>query len=507
MRFTGSGLGSVALDERKRAIAALVGLAVMGVWVNLVGYGGVFLEPSSTDSSLETTRYAYHAGRVAVSLLILVAPGAFERFGRGMRTYLPLVMCFCTAGFAIAFHQTLVAPVVLGVGASFVLGMGYLWIVASFYIALARAVPLRPAIVVALASQVIEQVLSVAASSALGATAQIVVCCACPLVALAALPRAWRKRDAAQGGVVADKARSHLYLLLVASGVAIVTLSAVSNVGIWGSARVEYVAEDALVSCVRTCLACVLLTAFALGTLVASADKPLGYRYQVPFLVIVGCFMLAVLKQVFPGMWSEPVTVVLLAAEFFSHILTWTLVMNAEKDLAGPSYFNAGMSLAPYSICSIGWIFLLETDQVASAFVVLAVSYALIIVVAVHPRLLYERRQRTLTSADALNEYTIEGEPEIPLESNGAAVVEVVDRRCVLLGERYGLSQRETQVLSLLAQGRSRPAIQRELVLSEGTVKTHVAHIYEKMGVGSRQEVFDIVYDAGVDGETAPASS
>lgn len=502
MLFTGSGLKNMAPDERKRAIAALAGLAVMGIWVNLVGYGGVFLEPASTDSSLETTRYAYHAGRVAVSLLILVAPGVFERFGRGMRTYLPLVMCFCTAGFAIAFHQTLVAPVVLGVCVSFVLGMGYLWIVASFYIALARAVPLRPAIVVALASQVIEQVLSVAASSALSNTAQIAVCCACPLVALAALPRAWRKRDAGRAGVVADRARSHLYLLLIASGVAIVTLSAVSNVGIWGSARVEYVAEDALVSCVRTCLACVLLTAFTLGTLVASADKPLGYRYQVPFLVIVGCFMLAVLKQVFPGMWSEPVTVVLLAAEFFSHILTWTLVMNAEKDLAEPSYFNAGMSLAPYSVCSIAWIFLLETNQVASAFVVLAVSYALIIVVAVHPRLLYERRQRTLTSADALNEYTIEGEPEIPLESNGAAVVEVVDRRCVLLGERYGLSQRETQVLSLLAQGRSRPAIQRELVLSEGTVKTHVAHIYEKMGVSSRQEVFDIVYDAAVDGES-----
>lgn len=506
MRSMRDILSGMTPEARVRAVMALIGLSAMGVWVNLVGYGGVFLEPASTDTSLEITRYAYHAGRVAVSLLFLLTPTLFERFGRGMRTYLPLLMCFCTAGFAIAFHQTLVPPEILGAAVSFVLGIGYLWIVGSFYIALARAVSFRAAIVITLVSQVIEQVVSVVASSVLNPFAQIAVCCVCPLIGLITLARAWQPRPVTGDDTVADKARSHLYLLLVASGVAIVTLSAVSNVGIWGNARFEYVADDAFTSWTRTCLACVLLTVCALATLVAPADKPLGYRYQVPFLVIVGCFMLAVLKQVFPVGWSEPYTVVLLAAEFFSHVLTWTLVMNAEKDLAGPSYFNVGMTIAPYSICSIGWIFLLETDQTASAFVVLAVSYALIIVVAVHPRLLYERRQRTLTSADDLNEYTIEGEPEIPVESNGAAVVEVVDRRCALLGERYKLSQRETEVLSLLAQGRSRPAIQRELVLSEGTVKTHIAHIYEKMGVGSRQEVFDIVYDAGAESET-PASS
>lgn len=423
-----------------------------------------------------------------------------------MRTYLPLVMCFSTAGFAIAFYQTLASPVLLGAVASFVLGASYLWMVGSLYLALARAVPMRAAIMVALASQIVEQVVSVGVNAGLDPTAQIVVCCACPLVVFFALPRVWQERVAAQEGAVADKARTHLYILLVASGIAIVALGAVSSVGIWGAARVDYVADDAIASFVRTCLACVLLAGCAYMTLVVAVDKPLGYRYQAPFLVIVGCFMLAVLKQLVPSAWAEPYAVVLLAAEFFSHILAWTLVMSAEKDLAAPSYFNAGMFIAPYSICSIGWIFLLETDQTVSAFVLLAVSYALIIVVAVHPRLLYERRQRTLTSADDLNEYTIEGEPEIPVESNGAAVVEVVDRRCALLGERYKLSQRETEVLSLLAQGRSRPAIQRELVLSEGTVKTHIAHIYEKMGVGSRQEVFDIVYDAGAESE-APASS
>ena len=45
---------------------------------------------------------------------------------------------------------------------------------------------------------------------------------------------------------------------------------------------------------------------------------------------------------------------------------------------------------------------------------------------------------------------------------------------------------RETQVLTLMAQGMSVPAIAQELVLGATTVKTHVGHLYEKLGVSDR---------------------
>lgn len=48
------------------------------------------------------------------------------------------------------------------------------------------------------------------------------------------------------------------------------------------------------------------------------------------------------------------------------------------------------------------------------------------------------------------------------------------------------LTPRELEVLSLAAQGRAAPAIARELFLSLATVKTHIAHIYEKLGVSDR---------------------
>ena len=51
-------------------------------------------------------------------------------------------------------------------------------------------------------------------------------------------------------------------------------------------------------------------------------------------------------------------------------------------------------------------------------------------------------------------------------------------------GER--LTVREAEVLTLVATGRSNRDIGRELFLSEATVKSHLVHIFAKLGVGSR---------------------
>ncbi|EYT62426.1 MULTISPECIES: response regulator transcription factor [Curtobacterium] len=48
------------------------------------------------------------------------------------------------------------------------------------------------------------------------------------------------------------------------------------------------------------------------------------------------------------------------------------------------------------------------------------------------------------------------------------------------------LTPRELDVLRLVAQGNSNPAIGRALFLSEATVKTHLGHVFEKLGVSDR---------------------
>src|SRR5205085_1651689 len=58
-------------------------------------------------------------------------------------------------------------------------------------------------------------------------------------------------------------------------------------------------------------------------------------------------------------------------------------------------------------------------------------------------------------------------------------------RRRAQLGPRP-LSDRELEVLNLAAEGCSGPQIAERLFVSPSTIKTHLEHIYEKLGVGDR---------------------
>ena len=48
------------------------------------------------------------------------------------------------------------------------------------------------------------------------------------------------------------------------------------------------------------------------------------------------------------------------------------------------------------------------------------------------------------------------------------------------------LTPREQEILHLIAAGKSLPEIAKELYLGLTTVKTHVQHLYEKLGVSDR---------------------
>ena len=50
------------------------------------------------------------------------------------------------------------------------------------------------------------------------------------------------------------------------------------------------------------------------------------------------------------------------------------------------------------------------------------------------------------------------------------------------------LSAREIEVLKWIAEGKSNKEIAALLFISEGTVKTHVLSIHEKLGVSDRTE-------------------
>ncbi|QMW68107.1 response regulator transcription factor [Mumia sp. ZJ1417] len=60
------------------------------------------------------------------------------------------------------------------------------------------------------------------------------------------------------------------------------------------------------------------------------------------------------------------------------------------------------------------------------------------------------------------------------------------------------LSGRETEVLALVARGRSNREIAKLLFVSEATVKTHLGHVYEKLGVKDRAAAVATAYERGL---------
>ncbi|MGY1583132.1 response regulator [Streptomyces sp. MN13] len=60
------------------------------------------------------------------------------------------------------------------------------------------------------------------------------------------------------------------------------------------------------------------------------------------------------------------------------------------------------------------------------------------------------------------------------------------------------LSAREREVLELVAKGTPNREIARELFISEATVKTHLTHLYAKLGVKDRAAAVAVGYDRGI---------
>ena len=60
------------------------------------------------------------------------------------------------------------------------------------------------------------------------------------------------------------------------------------------------------------------------------------------------------------------------------------------------------------------------------------------------------------------------------------------------------MSERELEVLSLIAQGETNRGAATRLFISEATVKTHLIHIYAKLGVNDRAAAVAAAYERGL---------
>lgn len=84
------------------------------------------------------------------------------------------------------------------------------------------------------------------------------------------------------------------------------------------------------------------------------------------------------------------------------------------------------------------------------------------------------------------------GEEPAPEAGAAAPAPNQLDENCARLSDEFGLTTREREVFVLLAHGRNGRYIMDHLVISRNTAKSHIKHIYSKLGVHSHQELIDL---------------
>jgi DNA-binding NarL/FixJ family response regulator len=84
------------------------------------------------------------------------------------------------------------------------------------------------------------------------------------------------------------------------------------------------------------------------------------------------------------------------------------------------------------------------------------------------------------------------------VHSGGTWVSPAVASRLVARMTRVQLTQREMAVLRLVAGGKSNREVGESLFISEGTVKIHLSHLFEKLGATSRTDAVAKAVERGL---------
>ena len=258
------------------------------------------------------------------------------------------------------------------------------------------------------------------------------------------------------------------YVFLVACAILSAVARSVSVLGYWG--RENIIGPDfvALVLPVGIVLGiAVYLVFFRLR------ESEMLSHLVVLFLIVLGGLFLQDrgLLAVFalPDVIASQAS---LATELFSQFLFWVAMIAAMR-MGGVSPYRAvGVAEGCMSATALLLGVALFGNGHPQGAVAAAATYGTLVVVWY----LLRRMQKM-------------GEASVALRDDTDPLVAA----CETIASARGLSPREGEVLLLLAQGRSRTFIQSELFLADGTVKTHIRHIYQKLDVHSKQELISLI--------------
>lgn len=232
-------------------------------------------------------------------------------------------------------------------------------------------------------------------------------------------------------------------------------------------------------------LLCITLACMLCLSAIAFRHRPAWVKpvLRVAPIVVVGLLAMPYLAT---GQVVETVCAAAAIVAFQSWIMLSSVQLSDIKERIG--WDEARLSFLEKTVFSAGWLtaFLAtyviagslqgSTLQSAAFDVRLLVVYAVVLVACCLMASLIERKDKARVLDKALE--LSENQMDIIFEE---------------IARKHGLTAREREVLVLLAKGYSRPVLCEKLVIAESTARSHSKHVYQKLGIHAREELYDLV--------------
>ena len=200
---------------------------------------------------------------------------------------------------------------------------------------------------------------------------------------------------------------------------------------------------------------------------------------------------MALLMWMIAGGESSPVVMPLVVAGYFLFVSAIVLRALQEGQIASKS---ATACIAECIFCNMVGLLLgsllsrvgYAADGLLTSMIVAAVVCAFF---ALTMFILPKKTARSLFLVAGSSD-TDEGLNENPYALD---MERTVRKRAELAGERFSLTEREVDILCYLIRGWTLQSMADEETVSRNTIKTHVTHIYQKMGVHTREECLMLI--------------
>ena len=235
-------------------------------------------------------------------------------------------------------------------------------------------------------------------------------------------------------------------------------------------------------------------------------NPTLIYRLSLPIMV-AGYVAIALL---FDSHAAISLLIINVGYEFFD-ILTWVLFVDASRRRnenalyifgLGVAFMFCGMALgnaASHILDTLVSSGNVQANVVAMAAILCLVIVAFLVLPEGTVAQLSRREGHAERGAARATESGVLGESEAgdgaasSNQAEGASTADRIERHCAAVARDFGLTPRESEVIVLLAYGRTLAIIARDLHIAQGTARTHIENIYRKLDVHKQQELIDLV--------------